>query len=121
MVLSSGSNDAGVPGLAARLSALRGGIVARQVLWILPYDRGAAATVHATAVANGDRWIDLAPLPTRDGIHPRSYAAVARALVVSGAVPVSADAGARAPLQPRRSVTPDWVVGQAAASVMVFK
>ena len=117
VVLSSGSNDAAVPGLADRLAALRAGVTARTVVWILPYNRAVAEMVRTLAAASGDRWVDLNGLPSRDGLHPASYVPVAQAVA-----PSIAAAPATTPAGPGRSVaTPAWVFGETAPSVIVFK
>lgn len=113
VILSSGSNDAAVPGLAARVAALRAGVTARTVLWILPYNRSAAAAVRDLALRNGDRWVDLGTLPSRDGLHPASYLPLAQAIA-----PAIAE---RAEVEEGRSPTSAWVYGQTAPSVVVFK
>ena len=114
VVLSSGSNDAEVPGLAGRLASLRAGVTARTVLWILPYNRSAAAVVRDVAAANGDRWVDLGSLPSRDGLHPASYVPLAQA--IAPAIAEEAEG------EERRSPTSRaWVYGQTAPSVVVFK
>ena len=117
VVLSSGSNDAAVPGLADRLAALRAGVTAQTVVWILPYNRAAAEVVRALAAASGDRWVDLGGLPSRDGLHPASYVPVAQAVAPSIAVaPATPVAGTA-----RSMATPAWVFGETAPSVVVFK
>lgn len=79
-VVSAGSNDAASADLGSRLDRLRVSVLARYVLWILPYDRRAARFVRSTAVRYGDNVMDLAVLATRDRIHPASYAGLAYAL-----------------------------------------
>ena len=77
-VISAGSNDPTNPKLMNNLSAIRAKVSAQRVVWILPYNRKAAAVVRSVAVLHGDAYIDLAGFKTRDGVHPSSYAAVAK-------------------------------------------
>ena len=79
-VIGSGSNAPASPLLASNLYQTRRRVAARRVLWLLPYDRRAAYTVRNVAVAFGDYVLDLAELPTRDGVHPLTYAGIATAL-----------------------------------------
>ena len=78
VTISAGSNDSPGPTLASSLARLRAGIVAGDVVWILPRERRRAAIVRATCVRNGDRMVDGGDVASRDGVHPRSYAALAR-------------------------------------------
>jgi hypothetical protein len=80
VVISAGTNDARNPALPRNLAAIRARITGTRVAWLLPYDRQAAMIVHLVAVRFKDSEMDLAAYPTRDGIHPRSYAGVAGAL-----------------------------------------
>ena len=84
--IATSSNDAKVPGLGERLFRLRGTLSVGRVLWIAPYDRGAAQQVVRVARAFGDKWMDMAELRSRDGIHPTSYAPLALAIRHSGYV-----------------------------------
>jgi hypothetical protein len=79
-VVAASSNDPASPSLAADLIRLRTNLRAGRVLWILPYDRGAAATAERVATAYGDHVMDLAELPTRDHLHSLTYAGLAIAL-----------------------------------------
>ena len=79
-VISAGSNDPHNPRLRSNLDRIRSKVTARKVVWILPYNRSAAAVVKAVAVQHGDGYIDLSGFTTRDGIHPSSYQKVARKL-----------------------------------------
>ncbi len=84
-VISAGANDALNPRLSKNLEAIRDKIHAGRVVWLLPYDRGAAAAISAVAYRWGDQVIDLASSPSRpDKIHCRSYSWVARALKRAG-------------------------------------
>lgn len=79
-IVGIGTNDPTRPGLPASLRATRRKIRAARVVWLLPYHRGAAAQVSAVAASCGDYVLDLAELPTRDRIHPATYAGIATAL-----------------------------------------
>lgn len=79
-VISAGSNDPSNPKLRTNLDRIRSKITAKRVVWILPYDRKAAAVVKAVAVQHGDGYVDLSGFKTRDGVHPSSYRSVARKL-----------------------------------------
>lgn len=77
-IISAGSNDPNNPKLRTNLDRIRSKINAKRVIWILPYNRKAAAAVKAVAVQFGDGYIDLASFKTQDGVHPSSYRSVAR-------------------------------------------
>jgi hypothetical protein len=79
-VVAAGSNGSASPTLAADLSRVRGKLRAGHVIWLLPYDRSAAITVERVAKTFGDYVLDLADLPSRDHLHPRTYEGVAIAL-----------------------------------------
>lgn len=79
-VISAGSNDPTNPKLRSNLDKIRSKITSKRVIWILPYNRKAAAVVKAVAVQHGDGYIDLSAFKTRDGVHPSSYGSVARKL-----------------------------------------
>lgn len=79
-VISAGSNDPDNPRLAENLKAIRNKIKARRVVWILPYHRRAAREVMLVAGLYGDGYINLARFATGDGVHPKSYSAVAKQL-----------------------------------------
>ena len=99
-ILSIGSNDdigspappsAGVRARAAavrqpsrvfyRIARLRQNLPSRRVIWLLPYDRARAAIVESISVRFGDEVLDIAEFPSRDGLHPSSYDAVAKRLL----------------------------------------
>jgi hypothetical protein len=84
VAIATSSNDAKVPGLKDRLVRLRAALSAARVLWIAPYNRTAARQVVAVARLYGDKWMDMAELRSRDGVHPRSYGALATAVVRYG-------------------------------------
>lgn len=78
VVISTGSNDHQVR--PYQFSNLRKGIVGN-VTWILPTKQlEAREVIFRIAVEHGDRVIDLAKIPLRDGIHPtrNGYLTVAR-------------------------------------------
>lgn len=79
-VIGSGSNDPASPSLASILAATRARVSAQCVVWLLPYDRRAAYQVRRVAASFGDMVLDLAQLPTRDQLHPTTYAGIAIAL-----------------------------------------
>jgi len=79
-VVAAGSNSPASPSLAADLSLIRRHLHAQRVIWLLPYDRGAAVTVERVAQSFGDFVLDLAELPTGDRLHPHTYEGIAIAL-----------------------------------------
>lgn len=79
-IVGIGSNDPTSPALAGNLWARRQTLRASRVVWLLPYHRGAAATVERVATRWGDYVLDLGQLPSRDHIHPLTYAGIATAL-----------------------------------------
>jgi lysozyme family protein len=76
VIISAGSNDLrDSPALEAALRALRSGIPpALPVIWILPANEARPA-VERVAEIRGDTTVAFTP--GRDGIHPRSYRALA--------------------------------------------
>lgn len=75
VVISAGVNDA--PGRC--LEAIRAAIDADVVVFILPPAiNSARAHIARVAAAHGDRTVSYEPGP--DGLHPRSYPALARAI-----------------------------------------
>lgn len=84
VVISAGSNDADSADLLRRLERLRAGVSARYVLWELPYNRRAAQLVRFIAGRYGDNVTDLGELATNDGIHPRTYRGLAKAVARGG-------------------------------------
>lgn len=114
--VSAGSNDASLADQRSRLLRLRVMLGPARVTWLLPYNRGAAASVRAIGIGFGDRWIDLAALPSRDGIHPATYMPLARAIApVLGAGPK-----VRAEARPAPAVG-DFVVTGGATSILIFR
>ena len=86
-VISAGANDADNPGLAGNLEAIRGKVAVAKVVWLLPYNRRAAAAIEGVASRWGDLVIDLAWARARsDGIHCLSYKWVARSVARAGYV-----------------------------------
>lgn len=80
VIIGAGSNDPTAPGLRRDLWARRQTIQGARVVWLLPYHRGAAATVESVATSWGDYVLDLAELPSRDQLHPTTYQGIATAL-----------------------------------------
>jgi Type IV secretion system pilin len=79
MVISAGSNDPTSSSLAANLRRIRAKQPNAKVVWILPYNAAAKATVRS--VAGSDATVDLSSFPAAtDGVHPRSYSQVAAAV-----------------------------------------
>ena len=79
MVISAGSNDPTSSSLAANLRRIRAKQPNAKVVWILPYNAAAKATVRS--VASSDATVDLSSFPAAaDGVHPRSYSQVAAAV-----------------------------------------
>ncbi len=84
-VISAGANDADNPDLPYNLDAIRKTLRVGRVVWLLPYNRQAAASVQWVANRWGDSVIDLAwARPRKDGIHCMSYSWVARSVVRYG-------------------------------------
>jgi hypothetical protein len=77
-IVSAGANDAASTTLRSDLQAIRRGIRARKVIWMIPTDPRAAAAVRQACRIWGDVGVDLSRHPTRDGVHPKDYWAVAR-------------------------------------------
>jgi thiamine biosynthesis protein ThiC len=73
VVISAGSNDPANPNLKKNLEKIRSKVKANTVVWILPYNRKAAAAVISVANRHGDKYIDLVSVKTNDGVHPSSY------------------------------------------------
>lgn len=80
IVVSAGSNDRLNPSRARDLIVLRGKLRGARVTWIYPRQSGPAWDVYRVARRFGDRTVDINSLGSRDGVHPRSYVAVARAI-----------------------------------------
>lgn len=79
-IISAGSNNPRDPRLERDLVAMRQVLWRSRVIWVLPYHRNAAYLVTRVAFSFNDAVIDLATFPSRDGVHPRNYAAVAQAI-----------------------------------------
>jgi hypothetical protein len=79
LVVSAGSNDSANPRLAANLEAIRSR-AAGAVIWVLPAVPRARAVVADVAAAHRDRTVTF--LAGRDHVHPRSYADLARAVLL---------------------------------------
>jgi len=93
-IVSAGANDGyGVSGKNANssktqsnLAAIRKSLGAKKYVWILPFNRNAAKDIKAEV--GSDATVDLADVatPSKDGVHPSSYAPVARACIAAGGV-----------------------------------
>ena len=70
VIISVGSNDPGNPALLENARKLRLSIHSKKVIWILPYNRVAASDIQLVAREFKDAVIDIAPIPSRDGLHP---------------------------------------------------
>ncbi|MDR6790142.1 hypothetical protein J2Y58_003522 [Sphingomonas sp. BE138] len=79
-LIALGSNDPLNPALARNLTMLRSRTTAFRVTWLAPYDARAARVVATVARAFGDSVIQLAAIPSADGVHPTSYRMIAAAL-----------------------------------------
>jgi hypothetical protein len=79
-ILSLGSNDPDDPRLAEHVTRIRMSLKVRRVIWLLPYHRRAAMVITQVARRFRDDHLDLAGLPSADGLHP-DYARLADALV----------------------------------------
>jgi len=77
-IVSAGANDAASPTLAQDIRIIRSMIRARQVIWLLPRNRRAAAAARAVCLRTGDVAVDLIGYVSDDGIHPRDYRPVSR-------------------------------------------
>lgn len=77
-IISAGSNDPKNPNLRTNVEKIRSKLTQKKVVWILPYNRKAAAIIKAVAVSHGDGWVDLANFKTHDGVHPASYISVTK-------------------------------------------
>ena len=78
-VISAGSNLPGDRMLTAHLRTIRGRLHATRVVWIVPRNRRAARLVRQTATGFGDATVSFSRV-ARDGVHPRSYVALSRAV-----------------------------------------
>ncbi|SEJ80342.1 hypothetical protein SAMN05518849_11414 [Sphingobium sp. AP50] len=79
-IISLGSNDPDNPRLAEQITRIRASLSVGRVIWLLPYHRRAAAVVAQVALRFRDDRLDLASVPTADGLHP-DYSRLADALV----------------------------------------
>lgn len=77
IVISIGSNDPNSPSLMQDLERIRESVLAYNVIWILPYNRKAAAAIRAVAGQRYDRVIDLMGFSRIDNAHPKSYQSLA--------------------------------------------
>jgi hypothetical protein len=79
--ISAGSNDPANWALRGNLEAIRAQVRANRFIWIVPRNARAAAAVRAVAGEHGDASVAFAA--GRDGVHPRSYVALARGVPAS--------------------------------------
>jgi len=120
-IISAGANDgAGATGknpnsqkTIANLEAIRNALNAKKYVWILPYNRSVAQDIMS-AVKLGDEVVDLAKTttPSKDGLHPSSYAPVAKDAISKGGVKPQAPAakpGKALPVGAKGSVSPNDV------------
>jgi hypothetical protein len=77
-IVSAGANDAASATLTRDLRIIRAAIRARQVIWLMPRDRRAAAAARTVCLQMGDVGVDLLRYASDDGIHPRDYRSVSR-------------------------------------------
>ena len=77
VVISLGSNDPRSPNLMQNLLFVRANIIAKKVVWLLPYDIGAADVVRKVAAQHRDGFLALLNnFSTKDGVHPANYRTV---------------------------------------------
>jgi hypothetical protein len=120
-IISAGANDgAGVSGknpnsqkTIANLEAIRTSLNAKKYVWILPYNRSVAQDIMSV-VKPGDEVVDLAKTttPSKDKLHPSSYAPVAKDAISKGGVKPQAPAtkpGKPLPSGGKGSVNPNDV------------
>jgi hypothetical protein len=119
-IISAGANDgAGANGknpnsqkTIANLEAIRSSLKAKKYVWILPYNRSVAQDIMQV-VKPGDEVVDLAKTttPSKDGLHPSSYAPVAKdAISKGGVIPAPAAAPKKSlPAGSKGSVNPNDV------------
>lgn len=79
VVISAGSNNPADPDLFGDLVRIRQRLDADRVVWILPRDRRAAGVALQVCRRFRDLAVDLASLPSPDGVHPSSYRRLADA------------------------------------------
>jgi hypothetical protein len=79
--VAAGSTQPKYPYLEDELRVLRSQIRSGKVVWVLPYDRTAAAAVSRNAGETGGLVVDLAFWPTADGLHPMDYSSLAAMIV----------------------------------------
>lgn len=72
------SIDPRAPNTYAAAASVRRSIRSRVIVWILPYDRKAAADIKKFAFNMQDDYIDLYKYPSRDQAHPANYRRVSR-------------------------------------------
>jgi len=77
VIVSMGSNGPHNKNNLENARKLRRSITADFVIWILPYDRTAAAAIKSVAIQFQDGYVDLKPYKSKDGLHP-AYKPVAK-------------------------------------------
>lgn len=77
-VISAGSNNPTDPRLRSQLETIRRNLRSTNVVWVLPRHPRAASLVRSVAVRNRDGFVDF--VPSRDGVHPRSYQSLMRSV-----------------------------------------
>ena len=80
VLIALGSNDPTNARLARNLMVIRQRSMGSQVTWLAPYHASAARIVTDIARSFGDPVIELASVPSRDGVHPQNYRTVAAVL-----------------------------------------
>jgi hypothetical protein len=80
-IISAGSNDPRNPELQTNLEKIRSRVRADRVVWVAPANPRAAWTVRAVAWTHGDGIASFAS--GKDGVHPKSYAALASSVAQS--------------------------------------
>lgn len=68
----------------SNIQSIRSALGAKKCVWILPFNRKAAKDI--LSAVGGDDTVDLASIssPSPDGLHPSSYASVAKAAMSAG-------------------------------------
>jgi hypothetical protein len=75
-IVSAGSNDPLNLNLEKNLEAIRKNLKCPIIVWVKPANHRASAIVQRVASEYGDRTVQVHP--GKDGVHPRSYAELAR-------------------------------------------
>jgi len=101
--LSQGGKNSSTASTLANIQAIRSSLKAKKYIWILPYNRQAASDIQS--VISGDTVVDLqaAVAPSKDTIHPSSYAAVASAALAAGNIHLDNSSQSRPDLDQSKS------------------